>query len=190
MGLFTLFKKTTNKNSTEGSSEIIKVEGLKSCIAGIEFIKNLEYHKAKECFDLAIEKGYKSAVIFKYRGFCLQENNMHSKAIDDFNQSALLDPTDWELFYFRETSLDFLGKYEERVLDLTRVIEILQYQKQLDNEENSILSSIKRKLKFAIQLAEIQKKKDKLNVEWDEKLKETRENYLNRNKEKENNNPT
>lgn len=115
-------------------------------------------------------------IAYKYRGICFQQDNFNYEALNDFNKSILLDPDDWETYYYRKASLDNLKKYEEEIFDLKKIIDLLQQQKDLDDEKRKILSSCQTNLKGVIELAEINKQWVNLQNEWENKLKEVREN--------------
>lgn len=153
-----------------------QIQALESIVSGVKFVKELEYQKAKECFDFAIENGMEKPIAYKYRGICFQQDDFNYEALNDFNKSILLDPDDWETYYYRKASLDNLKKYEEEVFDLNKVIDLLQQQKDLDDEKSKILSSCQINLKGVIELAEINKQWVNLQNEWENKLKEVREN--------------
>jgi tetratricopeptide (TPR) repeat protein len=152
-----------------------EMQALDSCISGIKYLKESEFEKAKECFDFAIENGVKKATIYKYRGLCYQQDNLDFDAIEDFNQSIQIDPDDCETYYFRMNSLGKLKKYKEKLFDLNKVINLLQQQNSLNADESKILSSCKNDLKQTTKLSEIEKQWNNLQMEWENKLKEVRE---------------
>ena len=56
----------------EDKEHIRKMEAINSSISGMQFLKEFDYHKAKECFVLAIENGRRDAATYRYLGLCFR----------------------------------------------------------------------------------------------------------------------
>ncbi len=89
---------------------------------------------ALECFDKAINKGYKTSKLFALRADCLDSLGYYFDAIEDYNKALSMNPTQgvangyWRRGMIKHTIFDFEGSRDDIVTAITL--------SKIDNEDN------------------------------------------------------
>jgi tetratricopeptide (TPR) repeat protein len=141
-----LFKKKSNDTSNTIKSESKKklTAGYHAFIKGKQCYLNNQKSEALQYFDLAIENGFVEDNVYSLRGGCLQQQNYHYDAIDDFNKAIILSPKDCNIYFMRSVSKGAVLDFEGQVADLEKAINLSLE----DNELNKVYHDEANKLGY------------------------------------------
>jgi len=159
-------------NSAKGSQ---RLEALQDYIEGLEFYKEDNYEEALIRFNDAIQKGLvNDSAAYQYRGTCFQKFDRHPAAIKDFTKSILIDPNDWEAYYFRANSYEELDDLHNQYSDTKKFKGILESKKKLSENEEDALRKTEYELKRIDIYIDLQDKKRAIEEQYEDFIQEAR----------------
>lgn len=110
-------------------------EGYDAYEFGKDFLKYKQDEKALQCFDIAIENGFKDE-IYSLRGISLQSLDYHYNAIEDFDKAILSSPNDCNLYYLRASSKHAILDSSGAIADIEKAIELSKEDNELNRNYN------------------------------------------------------
>lgn len=131
--LLNFFRK---KPSASTEAAAIWLRGYKALEAGKEHCAAKRDQQALDCFDTAIECGFKDGEVFAARGGCLQALEWHFDAIDDFSNAISLEPHDCNHYFQRAMSKQSVGDKDGFLADAQEAIRRSKIDNQLTRHHN------------------------------------------------------
>jgi tetratricopeptide (TPR) repeat protein len=192
MKLLEIFKKKENRRPKNNKVEADEGEdfgefvkrgktALEANVQGLKFLQQHEYQAAKDCFVLAIDNGLENAETFKYCGFCCQKLQYYYEGLNFLNDSIKLDDSDWEAYYFRITSFNKMNDCRSELIDVLKVIELLNMKGSLSEDEKVILSNCTVNVNTLNNLIALDNEHRDIQNIWKKKLEDARNNATKKN---------
>lgn len=161
---------------TEGGLWMKKgMEALKFELKAMEYHLNDDYENALKYYTLAIDNGLESSRVFKYRGSIFRVNNRYQEAIQDFNNSILLNPDEFEAHYLRYKTNCEIDNYEQAESDLKILVERFKNCEDKNDDGIKFIDLCEQDLDYVAKMAAIHKEKAALRNEWTNYLKQASE---------------
>ena len=112
------------------------LQGHRAFEAGKKHFSERRDQEAADCFDTAVECGFKNATLFGLRGSCLQSLKWHLDAIDDFTKAISLEPQDCNLYFQRAMSKSSAGDEQGFLADIQDAIRLSKVDSALNRSYN------------------------------------------------------